>query len=146
MNNNCVNPSPCGTLLSIDLEYNLHSVMVIISFGLKSLLQQTMNKIINNNPTLYVLRERIRKGLQLYDCVPTDSNLNSQNYSKLFGNQTIWLVDDTNVYRITLHRTFEGNLTTKPVNGAIFIFNKKLVNYFKKNNSYASLEWTKQLR
>lgn len=23
-------------------------------------------------------------------------------------------VDDTNVYRVTIHKTFEGNLTTKP--------------------------------
>ena len=82
-----------------------------------------MNKIIKNNPALYVLRERIRKGLQLYASDPTDPYLNSQNYSELFGNQTTWFVDDTNVYRVTLHRTFEGNLTTKPVNGAIFIFN-----------------------
>ena len=26
--------------------------------------------------------------------------------------QTIWFVDDTNVYRVTIHKTFEGNLTT----------------------------------
>ena len=26
-------------------------------------------------------------------------------------------VDDTNVYRVTIHKTFEGNLTTKPING-----------------------------
>jgi len=24
-------------------------------------------------------------------------------------------VDDTNVYRVTIHKTFEGNLTTKPI-------------------------------
>ena len=28
-------------------------------------------------------------------------------------------------YRVTIHKTFEGNLTTKPVNGAIFIFNPR---------------------
>ena len=39
--------------------------------------------------------------------------------------QTIWFVDDTNVYRVTIHKTFEGNLTTKPINGAIFIFNPR---------------------
>jgi hypothetical protein len=46
--------------------------------------------------------------------------LNSQNYSELFSNQLVWFVDDTNVYRVTIHKTFEGNLTTKPINGAIF--------------------------
>ena len=41
------------------------------------------------------------------------------------GLRIIWFVDDTNVYRVTIHKTFEGNLTTKPVNGAIFIFNPR---------------------
>ncbi len=50
------------------------------------------------NPAIYVLRERIRKGLQLYSSEPTDPYLNSQNYTDLFTNQVIWFVDDTNVY------------------------------------------------
>jgi pre-mRNA-processing factor 8 len=33
--------------------------------GMKPLLQQAMAKISKANPALYVLRERIRKGLQL---------------------------------------------------------------------------------
>lgn len=77
------------------------------------------------NPALYVLRERIRKGLQLYSSEPTEPYLNSQNYGELFSNQTVWFIDDTNVYRVTIHKTFEGNLTTKPVNGVIFIFNPR---------------------
>merc|ERR1712167_455470 len=44
---------------------------------------------------------------------------------ELFSNQIIWFVDDTNVYRVTIHKTFEGNLTTKPINGAIFVFNPR---------------------
>lgn len=80
---------------------------------------------LQSNPALYVLRERIRKGLQLYSSEPTEPYLTSQNYGELFSNQTIWFVDDTNVYRVTIHKTFEGNLTTKPVNGAIFIFNPR---------------------
>lgn len=84
-----------------------------------------MNKIMKANPALYVLRERIRKGLQLYSSEPNEPYLNSQNYGELFSNQTIWFVDDTNVYRVVIHKTFEGNLTTKPINGAIFIFNPR---------------------
>ena len=49
------------------------------------------------NPALYVLRERIRKGLQLYSSEPTEPYLSSQNYGELFSNQIIWFVDDTNV-------------------------------------------------
>jgi pre-mRNA-processing factor 8 len=51
--------------------------------------------------------------------------LNSQNYGELFSNQIVWFVDDSNVYRVTIHKTFEGNLTTKPINGAIFVFNPR---------------------
>ena len=48
------------------------------------------------------------------------------------GVQIIWFVDDTNVYRVTIHKTFEGNLTTKPINGAIFIFNPRTGQLFLK--------------
>lgn len=54
---------------------------------------------VQSNPALYVLRERIRKGLQLYSSEPTEPYLSSQNYGELFSNQIIWFVDDTNVYR-----------------------------------------------
>jgi pre-mRNA-processing factor 8 len=79
-----------------------------------------------------LFRERIRKGLQLYSSEPTEPYLSSQNYGELFSNQIIWFVDDTNVYRVTIHKTFEGNLTTKPINGAIFIFNPRTGQLFLK--------------
>lgn len=63
-----------------------------------------MAKIIKANPAFYVLRERIRKGLQLYSSEPTEPYLTSQNYGELFSNQIIWFVDDTNVYRVTIHK------------------------------------------
>lgn len=62
----------------------------------------------------------------------------------------IGFVDDTNVYRVTIHKTFEGNLTTKPISkwsarifgammayflsldGAIFIFNPRSGQLFLK--------------
>ncbi|EEA07181.1 Mov34/MPN/PAD-1 family protein [Cryptosporidium muris RN66] len=114
-------PSPTGVLIGIDLAYNLFSAYGNWIPGMKPLMQKAMSKIIKANPALYVLRERIRKGLQLYCSEPTEPYLNSQNYNELFGNQTTWFVDDTNVYRVSIHRTFEGNLTTKPVNGCILI-------------------------
>ena len=44
-------------------------------------MQQAMAKIMKANPALYVLRERVRKGLQLYSSEPTEPYLNySQNY------------------------------------------------------------------
>lgn len=69
-----------------------------------------MAKIMKANPALYVLRERIRKGLQLYSSEPTEPYLSSQNYGELFSNQIIWFVDDTNVYRVTIHKVETGFL------------------------------------
>ena len=72
--------------------------------GMKPLIQQAMSKIMKANPALYILRERIRKALQLYSSEPTEPYLSSQNYGELFFNQIIWFVDDTNVYRVTIHK------------------------------------------
>jgi len=130
--NMSIYPSPTGLLIAVDLAYNLHSAYGNFFPGMKPLIQQALAKIMKANPALFVLRERIRKGLQLYSSEPTEPYLNSQNYSELFSNQIIWFVDDTNVYRVTIHKTFEGNLTTKPINGAIFIFNPRTGQLFLK--------------
>jgi pre-mRNA-processing factor 8 len=130
--NMSIYPSPTGVLLGVDLAYNMNSGFGNYFPGIKPMLQKAFGKIMKANPALYVLRERIRKGLQLYSSEPTEPYLNSQNYSELFSQQTIWFVDDTNVYRVTIHKTFEGNLTTKPINGAIFIFNPRSGQLFLK--------------
>ncbi|TVY50762.1 Pre-mRNA-processing-splicing factor 8 [Lachnellula cervina] len=125
-------PSATGLMIGIDLAYNLYSAYGQYFPGLKTLIQQAMAKIMKANPALYVLRERIRKGLQLYASESNQEFLNSQNYSELFSNQIQLFIDDTNVYRVTIHKTFEGNLTTKPINGAIFIFNPRTGQLFLK--------------
>jgi hypothetical protein len=125
-------PSPTGLLMGIDLAYNMHSGYGNYFPGSKLLLQQAMAKIMKANPALYVLRERIRKGLQLFSSEPTEPYLNAQNYGELFSNQIIWFIDDTNVYRVVVHKTLEGNVTTKPINGAIFIFNPRTGQLFLK--------------
>ncbi|KAI1936648.1 pre-mRNA-splicing factor 8 [Ophidiomyces ophidiicola] len=125
-------PSATGLMIGIDLAYNLYSAYGQYFPGLKALAQQAMAKIMKANPALYVLRERIRKGLQLYASESNQEFLNSQNYSELFSNQIQLFIDDTNVYRVTIHKTFEGNLTTKPINGAIFIFNPRTGQLFLK--------------
>jgi len=130
--NMSIYPSPTGCMIGVDLAYNLHAAFGNWFPGSKPLIQQAMAKIMKANPALYVLRERVRKGLQLYSSEPTEPYLNSQNYGELFSNQCIWFIDDTNVYRVTIHKTFEGNLTTKPINGAIFIFNPRTGQLFLK--------------
>jgi pre-mRNA-processing factor 8 len=99
-------PSPTGCLIAIDMAYNMHAAFGNWFPGSKALTLQAINKIMKANPAIYVLRERIRKGLQLYSSEPTEPYLNSQNYTDLFTNQVIWFVDDTNVYRVTIHKTF----------------------------------------
>lgn len=125
-------PSATGLMIGIDLAYNLYSAYGMYFPGLKVLVQQAMAKVMKANPALYVLRERIRKGLQLYASESNQEFLNSQNYSELFSQKTQLFIDDTNVYRVTIHKTFEGNLTTKPINGAIFIFNPRTGQLFLK--------------
>lgn len=130
--NMSIYPSPTGSLIAIDLAYNLHSAFGNWFPGVKVLVQKSMAKVMKANPAIFVLRERIRKGLQLYSSEPTEPYLSTQNYGELFSSQIIWFVDDTNVYRVTIHKTFEGNLTTKPINGAIFIFNPRTGQLFLK--------------
>ncbi|KAJ6264576.1 hypothetical protein Dda_0723 [Drechslerella dactyloides] len=125
-------PAPTGCMIAIDLAYNLYDAYGNWFPGMKQLMQQAMAKIMKANPALYVLRERIRKGLQLYASESNQDFLNSQNYSELFSNQIQLFIDDSNTYRVTIHKTFEGNLTTKPINGAIFIFNPRSGQLFLK--------------
>ncbi|ODQ79585.1 hypothetical protein BABINDRAFT_171747 [Babjeviella inositovora NRRL Y-12698] len=127
-----VYPSPTGLMVSIDLAYNMYDAYGNWFPGLKPLMQSAMKAIMKANPALYVLRERIRKGLQLYQAQPQEAFLNSANYAELFNNDTQLFVDDTNVYRITVHKTFEGNSATKPINGAIFMLNPKSGQLFLK--------------
>ena len=74
-------------MVGIDLAYNLHSAFGNWFEGVKPLVIQALAKIMKANPALYVLRERIRKGLQLYSSEPTEPYLSSQNYGELFSNQ-----------------------------------------------------------
>jgi len=64
-------PSPTGCLIALDLAYNMHSAFGNWFPGIRTLTLQAMNKIMKANPAIYVLRERIRKGLQLYSSEPT---------------------------------------------------------------------------
>ncbi|KAI9504626.1 hypothetical protein BX070DRAFT_222513 [Coemansia spiralis] len=118
-------PSPTGLMIGVDLAYNIYSAYGNWIPGMKPLMQQAMAKIMKASPALYVIRERIRKALQLFSSEPTETYLNSTNYAELFSHQTCWFVDDTNVYRVTVQKTFEGNLSTRPINGAMTILNPR---------------------
>lgn len=118
-------PSPTGIMIGIDLAYNIYDSYGTWFEGLKPLIHNGMKTIMKANPALYVLRERIRKGLQIYQSQVQEPFLNSSNYAELFSNDTKFFIDDTNVYRVTVHRTYEGNVATKPINGCVFTLNPK---------------------
>lgn len=125
-------PSPTGVLIAMDLAYGLHSAYGNWFPGLKPLLVQAMAKISKSSPALHVLRERVRKGLQLHASEASEPFLNSQNLGEIFGRESMWFVDDSNVYRVTVHKTFEGNLVTRPINGSVFIFSPRSGQLFLK--------------
>ncbi|KAH0793339.1 pre-mRNA-processing-splicing factor 8A [Histomonas meleagridis] len=116
-------PSETGIMVGIDLCYNLYTVYGTWIPGLQEIIEQAMKNIMNYNPSISVLHERVRKALQLYSSDPSEPALNSSNFGEMFGNKMTWLVDDTNTYRVKVHKSFEGNFVTTPVNGGIFIMN-----------------------
>ena len=166
-------PSPTGVMIGMDLAYNLWSAYGNWFPGMKPLIQQAMAKIMKANPACHVLRERIRKGLQLYSSEPTEPYLNSQVSSLFAPTNAFW--QDRRLCRTTLscsptksfvcptshpsssptedhirvcwwherlpcddvsesldgsslihcsgrHKTFEGNLTTKPISALYSTF------------------------
>ncbi|SCW03879.1 LAFE_0H01046g1_1 [Lachancea fermentati] len=125
-------PSPTGIMVGIDLAYNMYDAYGNWFDGLKILMQNGMKTIMKANPSLYVLRERIRKGLQIYQSQTQEPFLNSSNYAELFSEDIKLFIDDTNVYRVAVHKTYEGNIATKPINGCIFTLNPKTGQLFLK--------------
>jgi hypothetical protein len=67
--NMSIYPAPTGLMVGLDLAYNLHAAYGNFVPGMKPLVTQAMAKIMKSNPALYVLRERIRKGLQVRSLV-----------------------------------------------------------------------------
>ena len=115
-------PGKHGLIIGIDLSYNIFSGYGFEIFGLGQKIWTDLTKLMKSNSALYILRDRIRKGLQLYTSRFSESNLNSGNYFELFQSGNIWIIDDTLFYRVTVHQTLIGNVKTKPINGVIIIF------------------------
>lgn len=116
-------PCETGIMVGIDLCYNEWTVYGTWIPGLQEVMAQAMKHIVNFNSAICALRERVRKALQLYSSDPTEPALNSSNFGELFGSKMTWIVDDTHTYRVKLHKSFEGNYVTTPVNGGVFIMN-----------------------
>lgn len=68
-------PTDKGFVVALDLCYNTFSVYGNLSRELRLVLNTSMERIITDNVTLHILRERLRKALQLYTSdVETVSN------------------------------------------------------------------------
>jgi hypothetical protein len=94
-------------MIGMDLAYNLWSAYGNWFPGMKPLIQQALAKIMKANPACHVLRERIRKGLQLYSSEPTEPYLNSQVRHHL-GCTSTSLADEINFLEL-LGAVFESN-------------------------------------
>lgn len=127
-----VYPSQTGLLIAVDLAYNMYDAYGNWFPGLKDLVQKAMKTIMKANPAIYVLRERVRKGLQLYQAQPQEAFLSSSNYAELFNNDNKLFVDDVNVYRVVTHSTYEGGSAVKVLNGALFMLNPRTGQLFLK--------------
>ena len=115
---------PCnyGIIVAIDLSYNLFSGFGFGFPRLKEVLNSEFTKIMRGNSALYILRDRIRKSLQLYTKKIPEINLSLDNFSDIFKIGISWLIDDSLFYRVSVHQTLLGNIKTKPINGVITIF------------------------
>lgn len=114
-------PSRTGLMICIDLAYNCCEAYGCWFPGLKQLIRQTVVKLMQSNPALYIFRERVRKALQLYQSDSRQTNLNSENYRELLDRKTL-IIDDISVYRVTMKKNKNGNIVPKPINGALFAF------------------------
>lgn len=125
-------PSSTGLMIVIDLAYNMYDAYGNWFPGLKELVQKAMKTIMRANPAVYVFRERVRKGLQLYQAQTQEAFLSSSNYAELFNNDNKIFVDDVNVYRVVTHGTSEGNSAVKVLNGVLFMLNPRTGQLFLK--------------
>jgi pre-mRNA-processing factor 8 len=90
--------------------------------NLKHHLLTGLKKLMKNNSALYILRDRIRKGLQLYSGKCLDSIINKEDYFEMFKSGISWLIDDSLFYRVSVQQSQAGNIKTKPINGVMHIF------------------------
>lgn len=118
-------PSQTGVMIVIDLAYNTYDAFGHWIPGMKNLVSSAMATIMKANPALHVLRERIRKGLQLYQAQTQEPYLNSTNYPELFNDSKKLFVDDTNVYRISVKSNKDGHVHNTPINGCVTIIDPK---------------------
>jgi len=137
---------PCkyGVIITIDLSYNLFSGYGYGFPKFKELLNSECAKIIRGNSALYILRDRIRKSLQLYTKKGPEMSLDLENISDIFQVGITWLIDDSLFYRVSVHQTLLGNIKTKPIKGVLIIFIPKNGNLILKTND--SNIWKQQKR
>lgn len=119
---NSVYPCKSGMLISFDLAFNISSAFGYWFLDLKLFLKRELEKIMKVNPSLFILRERIKKSLRLYANEIKESFLDFENFFSIFNTTKICLFDDTCCYRIGIQKTKQGNLISKPINGALFFF------------------------
>jgi pre-mRNA-processing factor 8 len=118
-------PSVTGCVIAIDLAYNCWSGYGYWIPNIQAAIKSAMSRIMKSNPALALLRENMKKAMQLRSTDPTEAHLNTQNFAELFSDQTIWIVDDALVAPRVSERTEEGNTKFHVANGAMQIVNPR---------------------
>lgn len=121
-NHNTVYPSKTGSIISIDLAYNIISGYGYWIPGLKQIILKNFIKLMKANPALFILRERLRKSLQLFITETNQRTVTSKNLEEIFKKKNIWIVEDKCFYRVAIHQTSDENMVSKPLNGCLMIF------------------------
>ena len=119
---NSVYPSKTGSVISIDLAYNTISGYGFWIQNMKKFIVKNFIKLLKTNPALFILRERLRKSLQLISSENTGPKICTKNFQEIFRKKNVWIIDDKCFYRIAIQKSISENITAKPVNGCLLIF------------------------
>ena len=119
-------PSPTGVIVAFDLAYNSYAAFGFWFPGLKSFLHKILIKVKQHNTELYRFRSTLNSKLQLAPMERAEPPLSAQNFDDLFSRKTVWLLEGSCIKLSSAQRTTNGFVTSKPLNGAVFVINPSL--------------------
>lgn len=122
-----------GIVLLIDLLYGssaaFGSVLQAVQDGFSQRLAEHMRLLVDTDPMLNILRERVRSFLQLNSSDPIEESVSSSTVGSLFdaaANRRVFFYDDSSIYRIraaTGKPSSEGVAKNEVLNGFILLMN-----------------------
>ena len=123
-------PSPTGVIIAFDLAYNTYAAFGFWFRGLKAFIRKVLIKVKQHNTELYRFRSTLNSKLQLAPMERAEPPLNAQNFDDLFARKTVWLLEGSCIKLSSSQRTTNGFVTSKPLNGAVFVINPSSGNLY----------------